>query len=258
MRLEILDVGHGFCAWLQADNGNTMLFDCGHKSHPELRPSVYLPSQGCHRVDLLFITNYDEDHISDLPRLSDRLPVSALHRNKSISPSQLRQLKLQSGPISEAMACLLGICESYTHDLTDPPVFPGISYTTYHNDYPEFTDTNNLSFVTFLACNGTTFLLPGDLETAGWRALLERASFRSDLARVGVLVAPHHGRANGYCAEVFDYCRPNVIIFSDSDIKHATQEMAGVYGQHANGIQFDGRPRRVLTTRQDRSLTWTL
>ena len=258
MRFEILDVGHGFCAWLQADNDNTMLFDCGHKSYPELRPSTYLPNLGIQRIDRLFITNYDEDHISDLPRLRSRLSVSVLHRNRTVSPSQLRQLKLQSGPISEAMNCLLDMCESYTSDVTVPPSFPGVSYTSYRNNYPSFTDTNNLSLVTFLNCNGTTFLLPGDLETEGWRALLQKASFRSDLGRVGVFVAPHHGRESGYCADVFNYCHPNVLIFSDSDIKHTTQQMAGVYGKHAQGIQFNGTTRRVLTTRQDQSLTWTL
>ena len=38
MNFQILDVGHGFCALLTADNGNIMLFDCGHKTAPEFRP----------------------------------------------------------------------------------------------------------------------------------------------------------------------------------------------------------------------------
>ena len=235
MRFEILDVGHGFCAWLRHDNGNVMLFDCGHKTDPEFRPSIYLPNQGIHRIERLFVTNYDEDHISDLPRLRARLSISILRRNKSISVSQLRELKRQSGPISDAMSSLLEMSDGYTSPVTDPPDFPRVTFTTYHNDYPVFRDTNNLSLVVFLTCNGTKFLMPGDLETAGWRALLANAAFRTELAGVHVFVASHHGRENGYCRELFDPCHPDVIIFSDSNIRHATQQMANTYAQHASG-----------------------
>ncbi len=74
MMFQILDVGHGFCGYLVADNGNVMLFDCGHKAEPEFRPSSYLLSQRCSEIQRLVITNYDEDHISDLPNLIKKIP----------------------------------------------------------------------------------------------------------------------------------------------------------------------------------------
>ncbi len=138
MQFQILDVGHGFCACLRADNGNVMLFDCGHKSYPEFRPSTYLMGCGIYQVDRLVITNYDEDHISDLPQLYSQLRISSLHRNTSVSPAQLRQLKAQSGPISAAMSCLLDMCETYTHELANPPAFPGVTFRSFHNPYPIF------------------------------------------------------------------------------------------------------------------------
>ena len=70
-------------------------------------------------------------------------------------------------------------------------------------------------------------------------------------------VASHHGRESGYCKEVFDYCNPNAVIFSDGPIVHDTQKMADTYGQHAKGIQFNGHCRRVLSTRKDGTLTWS-
>lgn len=68
------------------------------------------------------------------------------------------------------------------------------------------------------------------MEAAGWARLLEQQAFRAELADVRVLVASHHGRENGYCKEVFDYARNvEVVIFSDSEMKYATQEMANAY-----------------------------
>ena len=89
MKFQVFDVGHGFCAKAVAQNNNVMLFDCGHKTYPENRPSVFLPNGGCTGIEWFFVTNFDEDHISDLPQLRSRLPINVLMRNKSISPEQL-------------------------------------------------------------------------------------------------------------------------------------------------------------------------
>lgn len=103
MRIQIFDVSHGFCAYLVADNGNVMLFDCGHNEQTGFRPSLYLPRTGCKAIEKLIITNYDEDHISDLCNLLCRLKLEILYCNRSITPEQLRQLKLENGPLTANM-----------------------------------------------------------------------------------------------------------------------------------------------------------
>jgi len=262
LKFTILDVGHGSCAFLEAENSNIMMFDCGHKSDPEMRPSRYLREQGHGSVERLFISNYDQDHLSDLPRLRAELNIRSLHRNKSISAPDLRALKLrQAGEISAAMESMLDMIDDYTGGPLHPaPVFPGISYHTYHNNHPfgSGNDSNNISMVTFLTVSGTTILLPGDIERAGWLQLLENPDFADRLAAVNIFIASHHGRENGYCDEIFAHygCRPDVFVFSDSPIQYATQEMTTAYARWANGIRFNGQRRSVLTTRNDGSLTW--
>ena len=39
------------------------------------RPSLVLPAAGWTRVTRFLVTNYDEDHISDLPNLRATLPI---------------------------------------------------------------------------------------------------------------------------------------------------------------------------------------
>ena len=83
--------------------------------------------------------------------------------------------------------------------------------------------------------------MPGDLERAGWMAHLRSPSFKNHLKTVQVFVASHHGRESGYCEEVFEDCRPQVIVFSDSEVRYASQAMAGLYGKHA--CRFPDRPQ---------------
>ncbi len=259
MRVTIYDVGHGSCVFAVARNGNCILVDCGHKSDPPNLPSQFLPAQGCTGIEYLIITNYDEDHISDLPRLQSILPIISLTRNRSITADQLRALKLQDGPITSAMQVLLMMHAGYTAPLHEPPPTPGISFTTYSNKYPsDFTDTNNISLVCFMSVGDTKFIFPGDLGKPGWDLLLRREDFRSELSTVDVFLASHHGRQDGYHPDVFQHCDPDVVVFSDGSIQYGTQDMTSTYAKHSRGIEFNGQIRKVLTTRSDGSLTWTI
>ena len=258
VRLTIHNVGHGQCISLVHENGNVMLWDCGHSDLA--KPSEFLPRAGIRTINRFFVTNYDEDHISDLPSLRARLNIEVLHSNSSINSQQLRYLKLQSGPLTNAMVSMIEMLDGYNGGPPlIPPAFPDVDFRCYFNKYGLiFYDTNNLSLVTFLVCRGVTFLIPGDLEHPGWISLLQNQNFVSDLRSVNILIASHHGRENGYCREVFDYCSPSVIVFSDSPIKHATQGMANTYARHASGVQFNGVLRSVLSTRNDGTFWWDL
>lgn len=158
--------------------------------------------------------------------------------------------------ITSAMNEMIHMCSLYTQPVSLQ--HPGVEAAVFYNRYPDFADTNNLSLLIFLKMGDISIALPGDLERAGWLALLGDSSVRRELRDVDYFVASHHGRENGYCKEVFDYCKPRAVIFSDASIVYETQEMAGTYSQHASGVVFNGQHRRVLTTRNDGTLTWTI
>lgn len=259
MQIQMFDVAHGFCAYVVADNGNTMLVDCGHNDETGFYPAAYLVAHGCSGIERFFLLNYDEDHVSGLPRLrsmADRIPIQILHRNTSISVDEMRRLKLRAGPLGPGMTAFLEMARNYTGENPVPPEYPNLEYAVFWNDYPYFEDTNNLSVVLFLHYPGISIVFPGDLERAGWLELIERDQFRAQLARVNIFVASHHGRESGYCPEVFAFCKPSAVIVSDEEKKYDTQK--DWYGKHATGIRWnkDGS-RRVLTTRNDGMLTIT-
>lgn len=251
MRVQIFNVGHGSCALLVADNGNVMLFDCGHDDEVGFRPSTYLPAGGCTGIEQLIISHYDEDHVSDLARLRQVLPIQAVYRNKSVPVEWVRRLKAQSGQLGSGLRAAFDLASSYNAPIgPDFPDFAGVELVTFRNEYPAFQDTNNLSLVSFVHHPNLSVVFPGDLERAGWQALLRDPLFRAQLARVDVFVPSHHGRSNGYLPEIFNYCHPTIVVISDTAMQHDTQEHS--YAQHVTGVRWDdGRTRHVLTTRRD-------
>lgn len=257
MKFEILNVQHGFTAYAIAQDGRVILFDCGRS--PTFWPSYYLWAKGIRAIHWFFVTNYDEDHIADLPMLRQWFPIAAVTRNLSVNSNDLFNMKAPE--ISPAMYKLLVMMNYYTRLVASDQIAPpGIRIQAFCNSYPLFTDTNNLSLLIFMDIGGVCFALTGDLERKGWLQLLQNPYVCESLKRVNIFVASHHGRESGYCHEVFSYCSPSLIVISDGAIKYDTQKMANVYGRHATGgwVNRHGNYewRKVLTTRNHGNISW--
>ncbi len=248
MQIRIFDVEHGFCAIITSDAGQLTLIDCGH-SVQRFSPSLYFRLNGIREIDRLIISNYDEDHISDLPDVRRQVNIPALYRNNTITAAELRAVKAQGGQISHGMSSLLDMIGTYVYDVSWDPLGSGFEFQCFFNPYPVFEDTNNLSVVTFIHYRDINIVFPGDLEESGWQMLLLNPQFRAHLERTTLFVASHHGRRNGYCPEVFRHCHPELVILSDHNIRYETQEFD--YGPVASGAWVGNKMRWVLTTRRD-------
>jgi beta-lactamase superfamily II metal-dependent hydrolase len=251
MRIEIFDVGHGSAALVIADNSNIVLFDCGHDNEG-FRPSAYLP-QRWRAVQQFVVSHYDNDHVSDLAELRSKMPIERLLSNPTITVDEIRRLKLMEGPLRPGMAALLEMKSGFGAVVNEADL-AGITIPFFYNSYAQFKDMNNLSIVAFIKYEDFCIIFPGDIERDGWLEMLKRPDFRGYLGQVNVFVASHHGRENGYCEEVFQYCKPDIVVISDKNLQHDTQEHC--YDSHAKGMDFSRSGRRfVLTTRSDGHIT---
>jgi beta-lactamase superfamily II metal-dependent hydrolase len=253
MQIRIFDVEHGGCALVIADTGARMMIDSGHNGTTGWRPSSYLRQQGVGHLEKLIITNYDEDHASDLANLVNTVSIGVLVTNPSVTAPQLRLLKRHGG-IGSGIDALADMKSRYTSAITSEPNFGNLTTTFFWNQYPiDFEDENNLSLVVILKAPRLTICFPGDMERAGWENLLRNPDFVRAMGEVNVLVASHHGRANGCSGQLFSQAglNPEIVVISDSGIEHATQETVSWYAQRARGIELNGGTRRVLTTRSD-------
>ncbi|MEX6725796.1 ComEC/Rec2 family competence protein [Parapedomonas caeni] len=268
MVLRIWDVEHGACAMLHplVDGiaGRLAMIDSGCMA--QWRPSTFI-RQGLNRgtLDYLFITNADQDHMSDLEGLErEGIFVDTLFRNPTYTGPEMYAIKSISGPVSADAQWYVQACGAYDTPTSLPfnANMGGITANCFFNHYPQFTDTNDLSLVVFIEFAGFKILFPGDLEKPGWRSLLQRADFRAALNGTNILVASHHGRESGFCKDVFNWVTPDAVVISDKPIAHATQLMAPDYRRVTRDegviVRSTMKTRHVLTTRRDGWIQFTV
>src|SRR5262245_8426010 len=114
MKITIFNVEHGACALVCSDTGAHALIDCGHNTGNGWRPSVALPRMGVHFIEGLFITNYDEDHVSDLHNLRRNVGIRILYRNPTVSGPQLLRLKAENCLPGNGIRELVNMTGAYT------------------------------------------------------------------------------------------------------------------------------------------------
>jgi beta-lactamase superfamily II metal-dependent hydrolase len=266
MVLKIWDVEHGACTMLEHQIGNysgrLAMIDSGCKG--SWRPSRFIKNElNRTQLDYLYITNADQDHMSDLQGLWDAgINVPVVHRNPSPPVEAMRRMKAAGGPLTKDAQRFLQIHQTYNGTVTAPfnSSMGGIQATCFWNSYPDFQDTNNLSLAIFIEYGSFKILFPGDLEKDGWDALLSQPNFVRMLPGTDVLVASHHGRQNGFNSQVFKYFTPSVVVISDKPIAHDTQRMVPDYRAvvRTQGVKVATtmKNRHVLTTRRDGSITF--
>ena len=265
MILEVFDVEHGACALITTSNGRRVMIDCGDNTTTGWQPGAFLRGRGISFLDELIVTNYDEDHVSGYRNLRQNVTVNVLRRNGAVTPAMIRTLKSTDG----MGPCIEALITSIEGTFTGGPPMPTHNHfgdTTFADfrNFPGtpplgFDDENNLSLVMFVKCGSHTILFPGDMEKAGWAALLNYSTFRNNLSMVTLFVASHHGRESGYCEEVRNLC-PNInaVIISDKKMGHQSQETVDRYRSYAKGFNYFGDNRHVLTTRRDGTMRFTI
>src|SRR5439155_24628707 len=131
---------------------------------------TYLVQQSLSQLDMLGITNYDEDHASGAVNLFDNISVSWLFRNTSVSGATIKKLKREQGmgPGIERLAYAIDNIFTGGGAPTQQPVLQGVERQFFYNTYPQFDDENNLSMIVFLKCHGIGVMFPGDLEKVGF------------------------------------------------------------------------------------------
>lgn len=265
--LQVFNVDHGACALLSMPSPSgtrRVLIDCGHATNYKgmpWYPGEHLKHAGVGFVDLLICTNYDEDHVSGVESLVDNnISVGCILGNPTVPPEAIEYLKSEDGMgggIRIIVNSLAGRRQGGVAQV--PPDIPGLELRWFWNPWPHWDTENNLSLVAHLSIHGTNFLFPGDLETDGWRNMLKYQPFADLMCRVDVLMASHHGRANGKCDELFDVhgCEPQLVVISDSAKQYQSQETVPYYYRKARGVPgvrgCDGS-RYVMTTRDDDEL----
>lgn len=249
--IKIFDVDHGFCAAVSTSDHHTILIDFGYGTRSGFNPSHHLLKQQCTSLDCLIIPAYGKEHLAGLSNflrqtLIDGLAVHFLVANPSLNADQFHELDLANQRFSNVLTTDRN---SRCPQISQTMKIHGIDFSFFWNNYPDFQDAHNLSLVTFVSYRDIKIIFPSDLEIAGWRSLLKDGDFCNRLRHVNIFVAANHGREESYCPEVFDYCKPEIVIISNELNQPTSPNMLDQYLNHARGCSDSICDHKLLTTR---------
>lgn len=255
MDIRIYDVEHGDCFLILSAQNEAVLIDCGYNSTTGWRPADGLLKQGFgsrRKLHHVVLTHPDQDHLADLPNVLEQLRPLHVWQHPQLHLKTLFELK---ETLSKAQQAYLsqGKTTSELQPLEAARQFKTMELRQFYLPLGSVRDANDLSLVSFITEDGFTVCMPGDLHTRGWTLHLQNEAFRYWLRETNLLIASHHGRPTGYCAKVFEYLYPKLIIISDKEQAKGRQlTKRAPYRDHAKGVKLDdGSFRRVITTRGD-------
>ena len=198
IRVTVLDVGQGQCILLQSE-GKTYMVDCGGDSDTIAADTAaeFLLSQGIDRLDGIILTHYDADHSAGVPYLLSRVGTDAIY---------LPQITDKSGTLQQ----LQSIYEDTVIMVKDDLVIT-LGTTKLTIFASETTNSGNESGLCVLfqreECD---ILVTGDRGEFGELLLLRR----TELPKLEVLIAGHHGSAYSTGDELLAQTTPEIVIIS--------------------------------------------
>jgi beta-lactamase superfamily II metal-dependent hydrolase len=69
-----VDIGHGNVTLVISPSGETMLLDCG-PTRATSRIVDFMAQNGIKKIDYLFVTHFEDDHMGAAPGLSEKVPI---------------------------------------------------------------------------------------------------------------------------------------------------------------------------------------
>jgi competence protein ComEC len=97
----------------------------------------------------------------------------------------------------------------------NPSNWGSLAIRTFSPSEVSEDNLNNRSVVTTLSYGGIKAVLPGDNEDPSWGELVNMDGFLDATKDADVLLAPHHGRKNGYNVDIVNHINPRLTIVSD-------------------------------------------
>ena len=195
----VFDAGQGLAVAMSFE-GQTWLFDTG-PAYGRLSTvdQVLLPYLRRHRLldrtNGLIVSHGDADHAGDVAALVDVLDSPVLISGEPDRLNSGRRFQL----------CRAGMRWQTEHASLE------ILYPFNEAGSLSSMSSNNHSCVLLFRLSGKRFLLMGDLEAEAELALVQR--YRH-LLKADVLVAGHHGAADGTSYALLKHVRPDYVVFS--------------------------------------------
>lgn len=200
-QVHFIDVGQGDCELIIADDGSTLLIDCGEA---EYSASVlrYLDSLGITRLDYLFATHPHSDHMGGM--------ADIVSSDFEIGTIIMPRVEDEYIPITSVYERLLDAIadKGYTiHAARTENIPLGSGELQFIKADYSGSNLNNYSAVVRFVFGESSFIFSGDAESEIEKQILSDGyDLKADVYKAG-----HHGSSTSSCAEWVaaidpDYC----------------------------------------------------
>ena len=214
IQMTMLDVGQGECIYIETEKGHDYLYDGGSTSKKDTGNWQILPFlkyEGVSRLELIFVSHCDVDHISGLLELLNFSEDGILEVGGIVlaegSPEDEMQIKLrETAQKAEVPVYTMAAGDRITDGKCEfAALYPGKDCET--------TDRNQTSLVLRFAGrqNGKevfSALLTGDTETVSEREMLP------GITKTTVLDVAHHGSNTSSSDAFLDRAEPELALIS--------------------------------------------
>lgn len=250
--VTFLDVGQGDGIWVESISGKHYLIDAGSTSEKQVGQYTLLPFlkyMGTSRLDAVFLTHLDEDHISGVREL-----LEEYDRTGGASGIKIDRIIVANAVIKdEAYEYLKALCDknkipvlyAKAGDMIgDETLFFEVVHPD--RDYvPESRNAYSLVLKLTLNDKGTQFhaIFTGDVEADGEKQVVEYLKEQGDNAHVDLYKAAHHGSKYSNTRELLEMVNPAFTVISCGEQNR--------YGHpHAEAIEnFESTGSKIAVTK---------
>ncbi len=223
--MTFLDVGQGDCIWIRSAGGEHFLVDGGSSSESKVGAYTiipYLKYMGVSRLDAVFLTHLDKDHISGVMEIlvggsGDTGNIAEDKMEVGISRICISESVIEDDAYDE----LIILCEArkipvYRLKAGDRIEACGLEFEVLHpqGDY-EADSRNAYSLVMKMETQDhVTALLTGDVEADGERMTAQNLCTISGFAGIDIYKAAHHGSRYSNLKELISLTNPQLAVIS--------------------------------------------
>lgn len=212
--INMLDIGQGDCFVVNDGNNDIYISDCGSTTVQNVGKTRLLPflkSKGWGKVDTIFISHMDKDHVNgvnDLLKCAEitigRIIISASYKSDKLNCAELEELK--------ELAKMRDIKLFYMKK-GDEIVGKDISFRCiYPTGEEDIKDQNEASIVMRMDYKGLSMLFTGDIAGSTEEKIIEGSD--KDILDCDILKVCHHGSKNSSTYDFLKKVNPKLYLIS--------------------------------------------
>ena len=265
--INMLDIGQGDCFVVNDGNNDIYISDCGSTTVQNVGKTRLLPflkSKGWGKVDTIFISHMDKDHVNgvnDLLKCAEitigRIIISASYKSDKLNCAELEELK--------ELAKMRDIKLFYMKK-GDEIVGKDISFRCiYPTGEEDIEDQNEASIVMRMDYKGLSMLFTGDIAGSTEEKIIDSSD--EDILDCDILKVCHHGSKNSSTDDFLKKVDPKLYLISCGLMnryghphRDALSRMTGEGGRilrtdHMGGTQIKLADGKLIITMAGKNLT---